>query len=228
MNATRRQYLRHIGAAGSLAVLGLAGCLDDEPAQSDGGGDPSTTDTDTPPGSGGSTDSGDDTGDTRPAGTGGPGVSFASIDDEPDLPVQPGVEIVREAATSESPPRLRTTLTNTSDGSVTVGEGRAVHFEYVTDDSNALVLLPGESDREWPAAPDCWRLTEGILVTEEYRTFEIEAGASSSRVVDLYATVDGDGCLPVGEYRFETTVSIVSSGDEPQSSADWGFSIVLE
>jgi hypothetical protein len=50
----------------------------------------------------------------------------------------------------------------------------------------------------------------------------------SSRLVDLYATPDVDGCLPVGEYRFETTVSIVSSDAEPESSTTWGFSVSLE
>ena len=103
-----------------------------------------------------------------------------------------------------------------------------MHFEYVTDSSGSLILLPGETGSEYPAVPDCWRLTEGIGVTEEYRTLEIAPGGSSSRPVDLYATPDGDGCLPVGEYRFETTVSIVSAEAEPKAHARWGFSILLE
>jgi hypothetical protein len=149
-----------------------------------------------------------------------------STDEDPELPIQPSVELVRDTATADHPPRLRTTLENTGDEPVSVGEGRAVHFEHVTDDSGALTLLPG--DGEYPAEADCWRLTEGIAITEEYRTFEIDAGESSSRLVDLYATPDADGCLPVGEHRFETTVSIVSDDAEPQSSAEWGFSILLE
>jgi hypothetical protein len=153
-------------------------------------------------------------------------VTLVSVDDCPALPIRPGVEIVREAATPEHPPRLRTRLTSTADAPVRLGEGRAVHFEYVMDDAGALVLLPAGG--EYPADPDCWRLTEGIATTEEYRTFEIEAGGSSSRPVDLYATPDGDACLPVGEYRFETTISVVSEAAEPESSARWGFSILLE
>ena len=167
-------------------------------------------------------------GGTRPSGTGGPGVTLVATDEDVDLPVRPAVEIVREAATPERPPRLRTRLTNTGDQRVSVGEGRAVHFEHVTDGSGSLVFLPGESDTEYPAEPGCWRLTDGVAVTEEYRTFGIDAGASSSRPVDLYATPDVDGCLPVGEYRFETTVSIVGDDAEPESSATWGFTILLE
>ncbi len=149
-------------------------------------------------------------GGTRPAGTGGPGVSIVSTDDEVDDPVQPTVAVAREAATTDDPPRLRTTPTNTGDGAVTVGEGRAVHFEYVADTAGALRFLPprtADEGADYPAEPGCWRLTEGIAVTEEYRTFGIDPGASSERPVDLYATPGEDARLPVGEYRFETTSS---------------------
>ncbi|PAU85155.1 hypothetical protein CK500_00330 [Halorubrum salipaludis] len=221
MNSTRRRYLRGLGGAGAGTIACLAGCTSGAPGDGSDGDDG-------PPGSG---DGGNcqDVGGTRPEGTGGPGVTLTAVDDDPDLPVelQVDVEVVREAATPEHPPRLRTTLTNAGDDPIRVGEGRAVHFEYVADDCDALTLLPG--DGEFPAEPDCWRLTERIAVTEEYQTFEIDAGESSTRPVDCYATpTDGDACLPVGEYRFETTVSVVSEDAEPQSSAQWGFSVLLE
>lgn len=189
---------RYLAGVGFVLVSGLTGCLGDGP------------------------------GGTRPSGTGGPGVNIVSTDEEIDLPIQPSVEVVRDAATPEHPPRLRTTLTNTGDEPLLVGEGRAIHFEYVTDDSGALMLLPGGSDSEYPAEPDCWRLTEDIPITEEYRTFEIAAGDASRRPVDLYATPSVDGCLPVGEYHFETTIAIVSNDAEPEASATWGFQILLE
>ncbi|RAW46166.1 hypothetical protein DQW50_05150 [Halorubrum sp. 48-1-W] len=215
MSPTRRGYLW--GVCGPASLAGLAGCAVPAPTASnrdDGDGDG-------PPDGNGT-----DSGGTRPPGTGGPGVTVVSVDGDLELPIDPTVDVVREAATSESPPRLRTTLTNTGDDRVRIGEGRAVHFEYVTDDSGLLLLLP---PADWyPAEPDCWRLTEGIAVTEEYRTFEVDAGASSSRVVDLYATPEADGCLPVGEFRFETTVAVVSSDAESLSSGRWGFTVLLE
>lgn len=165
---------------------------------------------------------------TRPPGTGGPGVTIVSTDDAIDLPIRPTVEVSREAATPDHPPQLRTTLTNTSDDRIRVGEGRAVHFEYVIDASGRLMLLPAEAERDYPAEPGCWRLTDQIPVSREYRTFEIDANDASSRPVDLYATTDADGCLPVGEYRFETTISVISADFETESSARWGFSLVVE
>ena len=209
MTFTRRRYLQCTG--GSVLVTGLAGCTG--------------TDADeTPPGGNGSDD---DTNETRPAGTGGPGVSIVSTDDKIDLSAQPSVEVVREAATEDHPPQIRTALTNTSDKAVRVGEGRKVHFEYVSDTEELLTLLPANGS-EYPAEPDCWRLTDQIVTTEEYRTFEIEAGETSTRLVDLYATLDADGCLPVGEYRFETAISQVDEDTESNASATWGFSVSLE
>ena len=223
MQHARRQYLRYIGGTGSVLIAGLAGCTgggsDDGNGTDDSPNEPLPSETD-------GTNGSDGAGGTRPEGTGGPGVTLASTDDEPDHPVRPSVDIVRETATEDHPPRLRTTLTNTGDEPVTVGEGRAVHFEYVTDDSGLLTLLPG--DGEYPADADCWRLTEGIAITEEYRTFEIDAGESSSRLVELYATPEADRCLPVGEHRFESTIAIVGEDDESESSAEWGFSTSLE
>ncbi|EMA64727.1 hypothetical protein [Halorubrum lipolyticum] len=200
MTPTRRRCLRRIGG-GSALLVGGAGCL-------------------------GRGSSGGDAGGTRPSGTGGPGVTVVSVDGTDDLPVVPSVEVVREAATEESPPRLRTVLENTGDERVTVGEGRAVHLEYVSDGSDALVFLP--SDGEYPAEPGCWRLTDGVAVTAEYRTFEIDAGASSGRSVDLYATPGEDACLPVGEYRFETPVSIGGPDSEGGPSGQWGLTLLLE
>lgn len=225
MTLTRRAALALSGAVFAGAFAGCTGA-----APTDGGEDtPTDTPTNTPtdgglPGSNG-TDSG--AGGTRPEGTGGPGVTIVAVDDVPDLPVRPSVELVRDTATADHPPQLRTTLTNTTDEAVRVGEGRAVHFEYVIDDAQQLILLPPGDD--YPAEPDCWRLSEGIAVTEEYRTFEIAPDEPSTRVVDLYGrATDENSCLPVGEYRFETTIAVVSEGGESQQSARWGFSVLLE
>jgi hypothetical protein len=210
MAPSRRRYLHGIGVT---AAVGLAGCA--------GSGGPGGSDTPADDG-GGLPDGGSD---TRPEGTGGPGVTVVSTDGDVALPVRPGVEVVREAATDDNPPRLRTTLANERDEPIRVGEGRAVHFEFVVDDAGALVLLPPDG---YPADPGCWRLTDDIATTQEYRTVAIDAGASSGRPVDLYARPGEDACLPVGEYRFETTISVVSAEAEVLESADWGFTILLE
>ena len=210
MSPTRRRYLRGVSGIGGAACL--AGCTSGGSGGDDGAVDDG---------------SGDGADGTRPGGTGGPGVNIVSTDGDVGVPIDLDVTVIRDAATAEHPPRLRTTLANAGDEPVRVGEGRAVHFEYVSDASGALTLLP--ADFEAPTEPGCWRLTGGIAVTEEYRTFELGAGESRSRSVDLYAShADTDACLPVGEHRFETTVSLVADDVEPRSAAEWGFSVVLE
>ncbi|MDS0300854.1 hypothetical protein NDI76_19065 [Halogeometricum sp. S1BR25-6] len=236
MNTTRRSLVGTCGI-GTLALL--AGCM------GNGGGDtetetttgtetgtetptgtesPTDAETETPPGEG----TGNETGGTRPEGTGGPGINIASTDDAPDAPVRPSVEVIEDTATEEHPPMLRATVTNESDQAVTLGEGRAIVFAYQYDTEEHLMLLP--ADEDYPAEAGCWRLTDGIAVTEEYRTVTLEPGESTSQDLGLYgAPTQEDVCLPVGEYRFESTFSVMDeAGGEEQSSFTWGFGVLLE
>jgi len=222
---SHRSGRRALLSGGVLAVATVAaGCLGGPP-RTDGG---SPSDGEDAGGDGGGGDDG--SGDTRPSGTGGPGVSVAGVDDPPDLPVRPGVDVVREAATDDHPPGLRTTLENVTEDPVSVGEGRAVVFAYVYADGSDLVLLPASGD--YPTEPGCWRLTDGIAVTEEYRVRTLDPGETVSTRVDLYGT-PGEGCLPVGDYRFESTFSVAAGREavpdgENGQSARWGFSVTLE
>jgi hypothetical protein len=227
MSPTRRDLL---ASAGLLGTGLLAGCVAAGTGSPDRTPTPDPTDsptpspepTDEPLPDGGS---GDDSG-TRPHGTGGPGLTLVGTDPAPDLPVEPGVSVLEPVATEDHPPALQVTLTNTSDAPVTVGEGRAVRFQYVVDDARILQLLPAEG--EFPVAEgNCWRLSEGVATTMEYRTEELVAGESITADVELYALPEYDGCLPVGEFRFETRIG---AGDsmEAMAQADWGFTVLLE
>jgi hypothetical protein len=219
MFSTRRTFLR----AGGLATLALvAGCTAGGQGPTD---EPTAEPTDDGlPGDDGTSDP---TGGTRPAGTGGPGLTLAAVDDAPALPVTPTVEVTKDVATADHPPQLRVTVTNDGDETIQVGEGRAIVFSYVTSESDQLTLLPAEGD--YPAKPDCWRLTEGIAITEEYRTVTLEPGDSVSQLVDVYGAAGGDGCLPVGEHRFESTYTVLrGENDDDPEQARWGFSVLLE
>ena len=206
---TRRRFL------GTGALLGaglLAGCT--------GGGGTDGEDgepSETPPGNGsggnasGTPPNGSGSDDTRPEGTGGPAVTLASVDQRPSLPVRPTVELLEPAATDDHPPRLRVSVENGSDEPMTLGEARAVVFQYVTSESGQLTLLPPGDD--YPAEAGCWRLTEGVAVTEEYRTVTLDPGEAYASELDLYgAPTEEDACLPVGEHRFETVFN-VSTGE---------------
>nr|WP_158205994.1 hypothetical protein [Halomarina oriensis] len=228
---TRRSLLTYC----ALATLPLAGCLGTaDPADDESGAD--TTDpTPTPTPSGNTTDdlpggnATDDAGGTRLRGTGGPGVTVVDTDTV-DAAVEHAVEVVTDAATEDAPPGLRVSVTNTTDETLAVGEGRAVVFAYVSDTAGSLVLLPPEG--EYPAEAGCWRLADPVAVTMEYRTRTLDPGETATRELDVYALPGEDACLPVGEYRFETTFRTGPADDGATGDAatehSWGFSVLLE
>ena len=202
----RRAVLR---AGGLLSVGALAGCSDTvrPPRADDPDGDSGT--------------------ETRPRGTGGPGLSIAAVDSLPPLPVRPEVAVTRD--TADHPPQLRVTVTNESDEAVRIGEGREVVFAYVADTGRQLILLPTGDD--YPAEPDCWRLTEPVAVTEEYQIVDLAPGESTAQLVDLYGAPGPDACLPVGTFRFESNYAVTTDTDTAPETGDratWGFSVSLE
>lgn len=172
----------------------------------------------------------DDAGETRPRGTGGPAAILVGTDDQPDLPLSIDVTVTDGVATEEHPPLLQVSLTNTGEETVSVGEARAAVFEYVTSESGYLTLLP--ADGEYDAEPGCWRLDSPVATTMEYRTETLAPGESLDAALALYAAgVEADACLPVGEHRFQTTITRDSDPDDPdagEQSIDWGFSLLLE
>lgn len=177
---------------------------------------PGGSDDDTPT----RTDGGTPTGD-------GPTVTLDAVDDPPDVSVEPAVEVIGATATDDHPPKLRATVTNRSDGSVTVGEGRAVVFAYVSDAGDHLTLLPAGGD--YPVEAGCWRLREPIAVTEEYRTVTLDPDEAVSQVQGVYGAADGTGCLPTGTFRFESVFSVYAgeTPDGARESATGGFSLTV-
>lgn len=231
---TRRRLL---GAVPLLGVAGLAGCLTtfstgSEADSDDPGADgPDAAD---PLPDGGDSSDGDAPDDdlpdeTRLRGTGGPGVTLAGLDDQPPLPLRVDVSVTRAVATDEHPPGLRVVVTNAGEERIGLGEGRAVVFAYQSSTDGSLALLPADYDA--PAEAGCWRLTDGVAVTMEYRVLELAPGESVEQELSLYAAHDeADACLPVGEHRFESVFTVFETPAEPAGGdrATWGFSVLLE
>jgi hypothetical protein len=205
---TRRSFLA------SASLLPLAGCLSAPSAGTPTSGLPGGNDS---------------AGKTRPEGTGGPAVTLASVDDEPDFPLDIEVTVTEPVATEDHPPGLAVEITNEGDETVAIGEARAAVFEYQYSEGGYLALLP--ADGEYAAEPGCWRLTEGVGTTDDYRTVTLEPRASHASDLELYAAgVEADACLPVGEHRFATTIARYPDPDDlgAGESVDWGFSVLLE
>ncbi|WP_254543833.1 hypothetical protein [Halomarina pelagica] len=229
----RRRTALGLGATTLAGVL--AGCLSrpSGAAGGDGGGGGDGNDSGTRDGT-----DGEPSGDAPPTDAPRAAVSLAGVDDPPDLPVRPAVEVLHADATDERPPRLRVTLTNEADHAVEVGEGRAVLFEYVGSSDRRLVLLPGPADRYEAIRSGCWTLAEPIAVTAEYRLLALDAGESISRDLGVWGAADRDGggdadaCLPTGEFRFESAYAVARDEqrglDDPEWEATWGFALRVE
>jgi hypothetical protein len=234
---TRRSVLTLL----ALGTVGLAGCVGEDSPATDDDRSPTTDDgapsgDDGPNGSSGSNGStggndggGNDSGGTRPRGTGGPAVAVVDTDSPGDR-VEHRLAVRRAAATPTHPPRMRISATNRGSETLALGDSRDVLFAYRYDTADRLVVLPASDD--YGAVPDCWRLTDPVAVTEEYRVTTLAPGETVQRDLDLYAAPSGDACLPVGEFRFETSFDVATAdeglGSDDSTRSTWGFSLSLE
>ncbi|MDZ7702550.1 MAG: hypothetical protein U5J98_11100 [Halobacteriales archaeon] len=172
------------------------------------------------------------TGDGGSTPTPRPVISIVDRDAPPDIPVEPSVEVATAAASGDGPPELRTSVENTADHPIEVGEERAIVFAFVSSEERpGLTLLPAGG--EYPAVePGCWRLREPIAIAEYYGVVELAPGEASSRRVGVWESPDGEGCLPTGEFRLATTYAgardRTDGVEEREWQGTWGFTLAVE
>lgn len=159
-------------------------------------------------------------------------ITITGMDSRPDLPIRPSIETVAPMASAAGPPELRASLTNTADHAIEVGEERDIVFAFVTSQARpGLTLLPMKGDYDAVQA-GCWRLADPVVVPEYYGVVSLDPGATMERRLGVWATPDGDGCLPRGEFRFKTTYAgardRADAVEDPEWSAQWGFRLAVE
>lgn len=161
-------------------------------------------------------------------------VAVSDTRSPPDIPVEPSVSIVSPTAAEGHPPRLRVEWTNTGEETVRIGEAREITFAHDFSDGGRVRLLP----RDWTSvtpgtgAEGCARLRPGgpITVTGEFRSGTLDPGDSHARVVGVWVgeNADSDGCLPTGEFAFETPVHYGTADGSVLDSdpgETWGFTL---
>lgn len=158
-----------------------------------------------------------------------PAITVIETDSRPDLPVQPSIEAVAPEATAGGPPELHASLTNTADHAIEVGEERDIVFAFVTSQAQpGLTLLPIDGDYD-AVEPGCWGLADHVVVPEYYGVVSLDPGETTERRLGVWASPDGTGCLPRGEFRFETTYAGARDRDDavedPEWSGQWGFTL---
>ena len=126
--------------------------------------------------------------------------------------LQVDATVIQKASTS-SPARIQTTLTNMGDEPVEFGTGTTLIFHHEGDLADATVILypesyigPNETPEE--ATNDCWRYTDNkMLVQGALAIRNLAPGESFAEVQKLYTVGPNAPCRPDGEYQFSTHVS---------------------
>jgi len=221
---------RFLGVVGPGVTVGLAGCTSGDRTATDDGGEASPTPTDGGAESPAATDGGEETPSSTPAGV---PVTVTDPADQPDAPVEYGVEMAEPRATGDHPARVRVTITNPTDSTVALGEERTVQFHHVTSTDGELYLHPaGDEDPTGPVEPGCWRLTEPVAIAEYYGIVELDPGETNTAESLVYGHSDlPEGvCLPSGDHRIE--IEGVSGDDaeavgngEGTTEFTWGFTL---
>ncbi|WP_049902362.1 hypothetical protein [Halococcus agarilyticus] len=194
MRIERRSLL---GAVGSVAVVGVTGCI------SSTGSEPGTE-------SGKSGETAAASGDARTVTRGNSeSLSFTA-------------EAI-EQPSSEAPARIEAALKNTGPAPVRVGLGPTLLFsddtgdlawssEVVLDPDDPGVKMPGETrlvDGCWRHLADAEQPIQSIL---GWRT--IEPNGSLRETFDAYTRGDSGSCLPEGRHRYQSQVLV---GNESHS-----------
>lgn len=220
----RRAFLAGIG----IASLGLsAGCLDDAPAErtNEDGGD----------GNG----ENDEVGNGKDEGFAGGFaryVSIAVVDGPPEeAPVEFDVCVTDDRVTAEGSAFLEITTENTDDSV------RRVQSPYYKGSSARAgepgILLYSLGAPDSPSedyAPECIDDPES---TREYHEFtdeglpkhELRPGETATDRLMLVDDPTVGGCVPTGEYRFESTPVLFDDGRDPVEEVDpkWGFTLEI-
>ncbi len=158
-------------------------------------------------------------------------VTITSQADQPAVPVEYGVEMVRAGATNDEPAILRVSITNPTDATVVVGEERDIKFHHVSSTDETVYLYPtGDAGNRGPVVQGCWQLTEYVAVPEYYGTVTLSPGETGRAESYVYGhpELPAETCLPAGEHRLVTTgvagdTEADVTEDEDATEFEWGF-----
>ncbi|WP_231190289.1 hypothetical protein [Haladaptatus sp. DYF46] len=161
-------------------------------------------------------------------------VSIEQVDSVPSrYPVDLKIEVVQSKITENQTAHLMTTVTNTSN---TARKFDLPYYKGASADAGEPgILLYALSAPDSPSAqyaPDCIG-TDGKSQNnlkwsnEAIRMISIEPKKSTKEELIVVDDPTTSGCIPTGEYRFESSYNINSS-DSNEIGFKWGFTLQID
>lgn len=207
----RRRFCRHVAC---LSVVGLSGCLTDEPDSSA----PSPADRN---------DDADDSETVPRPDDARRNVAVADVAEIPDdVPLSASLDVRWPWITTDRTAALELEMTN--EGSSTV-ETHPLYHKGASSTAGEPGILVAETTRVQQSDPpsidgECWEdpapsAPSPAFTTENPPTLELAPEESGSVALVVYDDPSVEGCFPTGEYRFERP--------SPLARMDfrWGFTL---
>lgn len=152
-----------------------------------------------------------------------------------NVDVDVDVELERETITSDHTALLRFTVENTGDEPVRVGDGHNRIYSGVVSAGDAsepgLLLIPPEEDVR--KDPRCWKPALSYAVPSALGYESLDAGETATMTYECWGQSDNSApdCLPVGDYRFDTTYHVQPGGkpldSDDEETFEWGFTLSI-
>lgn len=142
------------------------------------------------------------------------------------------LNIEKQFANEDGPPTISISITNQDHTDIILkGPTREV-FGGETDTKKELNLLRSDEwDETQVENKTCWSLENELpLSGTEYETY-IPVNDERNVTLDILGNAHSNGCLPTGEYRFETDYSVLlpdDTGNKKISEFNWGFIIDID
>jgi len=157
-------------------------------------------------------------------------ISLEDIAQNPNLTrydLDFSVEVEKEIADEESPPSIVISVTNKDSTEIVLtGKTRSVFGGEDDIDENISLLETNEWTKEQMVNDDCWRLQEDIpRPGTEYETI-LREDETESVDLNVIGNPNTSGCIPTGEFRFETNYELILpdvEGNEVVEEFTWGF-----
>lgn len=142
------------------------------------------------------------------------------------------INVDTDIASDDGPPRIIVSVENKDDMDVILtGTTRAVFGGEKDTENNIALLKPTEWTDKQVKSDKCWSLENEIpRVGTKYET-HLDSDEYKEIKFDVIGTSESNGCIPEGNYKFETDYSLLlpdESGNEKVSSFRWGFILSID